>query len=294
MSQENVDLVRSGMEAWNAGDLDSLRGTYAPEVVGWGPEGWPESGPFVGRDALMRQWQRMRDAWDAQDLKMVSDYIDAGDRVAVRLVWHGAGRGPDADLAATAVFTVRKGRVRMVEFFWDHAEALEAVGLSEQDANADSRARDTARAMPQENVEIVRRWLATVSRGTEEALASLPEFCDPDIDYYPVRKFPEATPCHGLDELSRFLAQYLDAWRVESVIQDLIEVGDERVLARGILHTEGRGSGVKLKGVLHQCFWLRNGRVFRQEDHLTLRGALDALGLEGGTLEAVRLSEQDA
>ena len=31
----------------------------------------------------------------------------------------------------TGVFTVRKGRIFFMEFFWDHAEALEAVGLSE-------------------------------------------------------------------------------------------------------------------------------------------------------------------
>jgi hypothetical protein len=31
----------------------------------------------------------------------------------------------------TGVFTVRKARLFHVEFFWDHAEALEAVGLSE-------------------------------------------------------------------------------------------------------------------------------------------------------------------
>jgi ketosteroid isomerase-like protein len=145
--------------------------------------------------------------------------------------------------------------------------------------------------MSQENVEIVRHWLEALNRGTEEALASLPEFCDPDIDFYPVRKFPEARPCHGLDEFSRWLARYLDAWRVEWAIQDLIEVGDERVLFRGTLRTEGRGSGMELEGSLHQCFWLRNGRVFRQEDHLTLQGALHALGLEADTLEAAGLSE---
>ena len=31
----------------------------------------------------------------------------------------------------TTVFTVRKGKIVRMEFFWDHAEALEAVGLSE-------------------------------------------------------------------------------------------------------------------------------------------------------------------
>jgi hypothetical protein len=29
----------------------------------------------------------------------------------------------------TIVFTMRKGRVFYQEFFWNHAEALEAVGL---------------------------------------------------------------------------------------------------------------------------------------------------------------------
>jgi hypothetical protein len=44
-------------------------------------------------------------------------------------------------------------------------------------------------------------------------------------------------------------------------------------------------------GELFQCYWLRHGRVFRQEDHLTLPGALRALGLEGDTLEAAGLRE---
>jgi hypothetical protein len=38
----------------------------------------------------------------------------------------------------TGVYTVRKGKIVFLEFFWDHAEALEAVGLSEQDAHAES------------------------------------------------------------------------------------------------------------------------------------------------------------
>jgi hypothetical protein len=32
----------------------------------------------------------------------------------------------------TGVYTVRKGRIVFVEHFWDHAEALEPLGLSEQ------------------------------------------------------------------------------------------------------------------------------------------------------------------
>jgi ketosteroid isomerase-like protein len=31
----------------------------------------------------------------------------------------------------TGVWTVRKGRIRGIEFFWDHQAALEAAGLRE-------------------------------------------------------------------------------------------------------------------------------------------------------------------
>jgi ketosteroid isomerase-like protein len=41
-------------------------------------------------------------------------------------------------MGMTVVQTVREGRIFYVEFFWDHAKALEAMGLSEQDAHADS------------------------------------------------------------------------------------------------------------------------------------------------------------
>ena len=41
-------------------------------------------------------------------------------------------------MEVTSVSTLRKGKTILAEFFWDHEDALEAVGLSEQDAHADS------------------------------------------------------------------------------------------------------------------------------------------------------------
>ena len=138
MSQENVEVVRSGMEAWNARDMDALRATYAEDVVTWPPTGWPEAGPFVGRDIVMGQWERMRESWNDDEIEMLADYIDAADRVAVRMMWRERGQGPEASAEATGIFTIRDGKIRVAEFFWDHAEALEVAGLSEQDAHADS------------------------------------------------------------------------------------------------------------------------------------------------------------
>ena len=62
MSQENMKL-RAAFEAWNAGDMDALRDLLHPDVIMRMPEGWPEPGPYMGRDAVMREWRQLRETW---------------------------------------------------------------------------------------------------------------------------------------------------------------------------------------------------------------------------------------
>jgi ketosteroid isomerase-like protein len=131
MSQENVEVVRAGFEAWNAGDMDAFRELLAAEVILRPVEDWPEPGPYEGRAAVMRWLGQLRDAWDADAMEATSDFVDAADRVIVRFTWHGVGHGPQSNMEFTGVVTVRKGKIRGFKFFWDHAEALEAAGLSE-------------------------------------------------------------------------------------------------------------------------------------------------------------------
>ena len=76
----------------------------------------------------MREWEQMRETWDADALEVISDFIDVADRVAVRLIWHGVGQGPESNMEFTGVWTVRKGRIFGIELFWDHAEAFETMG----------------------------------------------------------------------------------------------------------------------------------------------------------------------
>ena len=131
MSQENVEIVRAHFDAWNAEDMDAFRELHAPGVIAQLPEGWPETGPFVGREAVMRQAEQQRETWDADALQPISDFIDAADRVVVRFIWRGVGHGPEANMEVTGVYTVRKGKIVFFEFFWDHAEALETLGISD-------------------------------------------------------------------------------------------------------------------------------------------------------------------
>jgi ketosteroid isomerase-like protein len=131
MSQENVEIVRAFFDAWNAGDMDACRETYDPHVVVRYAEGWPEgSEPIMGREAVVRQWEQQREPFDADTLELL-DVIDLGDRVVARMTWRAVGSGPDLNIEVTSVSTLRKGKTILAEFFWDHAQALEAVGLSE-------------------------------------------------------------------------------------------------------------------------------------------------------------------
>ena len=147
--------------------------------------------------------------------------------------------------------------------------------------------------MSEENLEIVRRYLGGLEDASLEQIpAWVARFWESDGDYYPVRGFPEARPCHGREEIGAFLAEYRAAWdayRYE--IKDVRAIADDRVLVLGHVSAEGRASRMPVEGDLNHSCWLRHGRFIRVEDHLTLRGALHALGLGGESLEAAGLSE---
>jgi uncharacterized protein len=132
MSQENVEIVRRLFDAWNGGDMDGVRDAYDPDAVMRYHGDFPEPGPFIGRDAIMRQFDRLRDAlYERDSLVFVSDFLDAGGTVVIRFAWRGEGSGPAMDLELTVVYTVKGGQVLEADFFRDHDEALEAAGLSE-------------------------------------------------------------------------------------------------------------------------------------------------------------------
>jgi ketosteroid isomerase-like protein len=138
MSRENVEFVRRANALWNAGNLDALREFYDPDIVLRGVGDWPEPGPFVGTEAVLRQWERLREAWDDVRATSTSDFVDHGDLIAVRFVLRGKGRGPEAEIEQTIVWTMHDGLINAIDFYWDHADALKAMGLSDHDAHAKS------------------------------------------------------------------------------------------------------------------------------------------------------------
>jgi len=140
MSQENVEIVKAVFEALNGGDREKAIGLAHPEIVLDATRSVFNPKTYVGRDGL-RQWLAdTDDVWEGMHTEQ-NEFIDAGDRVVVvgRLVGKGKGSGVEIGQPNATILTIRDGLViRSETGYTDRREALEAVGLSEQDAHAES------------------------------------------------------------------------------------------------------------------------------------------------------------
>jgi ketosteroid isomerase-like protein len=132
MTDQNIDIGRRHNALWNAGDMEGLRDLYDDEVVLQPQEGWPEPGPFVGRDAVFRQFERLRQDWQGERLEVLERRAQ-GDFVVTRLSWQARGRRSGAATAMTisSVLRLNESKIVAVTFYLNHAEALVAAGIQE-------------------------------------------------------------------------------------------------------------------------------------------------------------------
>jgi ketosteroid isomerase-like protein len=139
MSQQNVASNRQAVEAGNRGDLDGWLAHFDPEIVWHGLADEPDPGPFRGHQGLSALHARWRDL--LPDLRLdVKEYIDAGEYVIVAGRFHGHTADSEAEVVNDEVFVnkCRDGKIVEVREFRTREEALEAVGLSEKNAQAGS------------------------------------------------------------------------------------------------------------------------------------------------------------
>jgi hypothetical protein len=149
MSQENVEQLRASLETFLAGTSESTReDMLSRSAEGWDPEIELDaseapvldvSGVYRGRDAVKRFWREWFTAWET--MRFEYELVDAGNRVVMLFDPRMRGRstGIDVPFGKVAwVFTYRGGLLVHQKFYMGQSEALEAVGLSEQDAHADS------------------------------------------------------------------------------------------------------------------------------------------------------------
>ena len=140
MSQENVELARAAFAAWNAGDMDAVFAYFHPEIVYHPRADEPDPSPHVGRDAYEQLAYGFADSFSEVTYEVL-ELIDAGDHVIVSTVLHAVPHGQGSARVRDTYVFVHELRDGLVVEGWEYRtkqEALEAVGLSEQDPRADS------------------------------------------------------------------------------------------------------------------------------------------------------------
>jgi ketosteroid isomerase-like protein len=136
-----VRRLRQGYAAANRRDFDLLLTGLDPGIEYHTSEAWRfDFDPlYHGHDGYLKVWRGLLESFD--DVRLdAEELLDLGHRVLVtiKLSGHGAGSGVSTSQSQFQVFTMRRGLVIRQHDFQDPAEALEAVGLSERDAHADS------------------------------------------------------------------------------------------------------------------------------------------------------------
>jgi ketosteroid isomerase-like protein len=130
MSQENVEIVRQAVDAYNARDRDRLLGLMDPEIEF---RSVFERKTYRGL-AEMVQYREDLDATLEEFHSEDGRFVDAGgDRVVYlyRVVGRGTGSGVPVNRENAILWQLRNGKLLKGEVYLDQRQALEAAGLSE-------------------------------------------------------------------------------------------------------------------------------------------------------------------
>ncbi len=132
MSQENVEIVRRHVEAWNRRDLTAWLASFRPDgEIDWSRARGPLKGVYRGHGELEAFWDAFWSTFEDVQLE-THDLTEADSEVVFSNTAHVRGREGIKVLArSTFVYMFENGQITCLRMFQERAEALEAAGLSE-------------------------------------------------------------------------------------------------------------------------------------------------------------------
>ena len=138
MSQENVEIVREIYARLGRGGWEAVVSHLPPDFEFETDPRHPKAGVYRGL-ALGQFLQDLEEPFEEVST-VVERMLDIGDQVLAFLKVRRRPRGSSAEMEiqVATVWTLEDGRPIRGRFFANRDDALEAVGLSERDAHADS------------------------------------------------------------------------------------------------------------------------------------------------------------
>jgi ketosteroid isomerase-like protein len=132
MTQENVEVVRSALDAFSRRDFEAMRALNHPDVeVDWSASMGLGAGVYKGTEEVFRFY---RDFFDTFEEIVVAPegFIESVDSVVVPNTAQMRGRDGIETVARSALlFELRNGQIERICLFQETQEALEAAALKE-------------------------------------------------------------------------------------------------------------------------------------------------------------------
>jgi ketosteroid isomerase-like protein len=138
MSRENVELSYRIFDTFNRRDLDALLALMDDDVEAV-PRLISMEGRYHGHDGMRRWWENVVEVFP-DFTAQIAEVSDPGDLTIAAVHYRAHGAGSDTPIEETIwqVARWRRGKCVWWGSFGTRVEALEAAGLSEQDAPIDS------------------------------------------------------------------------------------------------------------------------------------------------------------
>ena len=135
MSQENVEIFKRAIDAYNRRDVEALLETLDPEVEWHSALMIPLGGKAAvyrgheGIRKLFRDLDEVLDEWQAEfpQIRDLGDWVVAIGCVRTR----GRGSGAETESPLASVSAIKNGKAVEVRTYLDPQEALKAAGLRE-------------------------------------------------------------------------------------------------------------------------------------------------------------------
>jgi ketosteroid isomerase-like protein len=133
MSQENVEVAKRSIDAYNRRDLDAYDEIWTADYQSLpAMAGTVDGNSFEGRRGIEAYFADVDTAWE-EFLLFPDDVRDLGERVLI--LGRSQGRGRSSGVTVIAEWGLlcefRDAKISLARAYMTHAEALKAVGLEE-------------------------------------------------------------------------------------------------------------------------------------------------------------------
>jgi ketosteroid isomerase-like protein len=133
MSQENMELVRSILAAWERGDYSSAE--WAHGEIEFVIADGPAPGSWTGLRQMAQGYREFLSAWEG--VRTYAEAFRETDSEHVLVLAHSSGRGKESRIALAPIsghtailFQLRSGKVTRLVTYWDRNRAYADIGFA--------------------------------------------------------------------------------------------------------------------------------------------------------------------